>query len=335
MNHEESAGIRCRRQRVSSDSRCSVDMRLSWSLVLLWLAPTLLATALVGCSASNTPPPVEAPTTPTLKYRLTVQNLRPIDTSYEQYVLWLRVKPSEGWVSISLSTGQRANTGGALTFSSTLQAADSTDSIDSAILSIEPLTIPQTPTSILITGAVARDTGLLSSTGAGDFSLAAGSALFTTRSSDTNRAKNEFYLMHMAATGTPTASITGLPRAPAGWIYGLWVLDSNFFPPHQFLYGYFSNSNGPDSNATNASYPFPGGYNPAPLTDGGARIVVTLEPITHFSAPRPKRSWVISVPSPIEIMSAQLRRFISFGDTIQFQNVWSASAPTGTLILSK
>ncbi len=311
-------------------------MRLSWSLVLLWLAATLAAT-LFGCSASNTPPPVEAPPTPALKYRLTVQNLRPIDMSYEQYVLWLRAKrvgagPDTAWIALAQKSWQLGKAGDELIFSGSLPPSIVADSVDRALLSIEPLTIPSTPSSILIDVKVLRDTGILSTADSsifGDYSLAAGSALFTTRSSDTKRARNEFYLMHMAATGTPTTSITGLPHAPAGWIYGLWVLDSSFFPPHQFLYGYFSNSNGPDSNATNASYPFPGGYNPAPLTDGGARIVVTLEPMISFNGPKPH------TPSPIEILSLQLRRFISFGDTIQFSNVWSASAPTGTLILSK
>ncbi|MDP4288264.1 MAG: hypothetical protein Q8922_10040 [Bacteroidota bacterium] len=299
---------------------------------MIWFAIGLVP---IGCTQSEAPPSI----VPTATYRLVAQNLRPLDTSRNRYVLWLRTQTKPGndtaWLAIPLTNWTKSKNGDVLTFSGKLPQSAATDSLGRALLSIEPLANLGNPTSILLAGSISNSFAALStdSSAIKDYSNAQGSVLFTTKSIDTNRAKNEFYLMRFV-NGVAQSSITDLPIAKAGWAYGLWVLDSSFFPPHQFFYGSFLEPNGPsvgagvDSNSSSGTYPFPGGYNPAPLTDGAARIVVTLEPTSNLHPKHPL------VPSPIEIMTAPLHDIISLGDTTRFENIWDANVPTGTLTIT-
>lgn len=172
-----------------------------------------------------------------------------------------------------------------------------------------------------------KDSAFLSSTnssGVGDFASATATATFTTRSTDTDLAKNEFYLVRFV-NGVPYASSANLPHAPAGWSYGLWVLDSSFYPIHQFFYGAFTDPDSADTHPTNTDYALPGGFNLAPLNDPGAELEVTLEPSFTVANNKP------TGPSPYRILSGHLSTYIWLGDTLALQNVWPASAPQAIL----
>jgi hypothetical protein len=158
----------------------------------------------------------------------------------------------------------------------------------------------------------------------GDFSALKGSVLFTTTSSDTNRARSEFYLMQMNG-GVPSASLKNLPEPPHGWRYGLWVLDSNFIPMHRFFYGTFTSATGHDSDSLHDAFAFPGGYNPASLADPGGRLEVTLEPDVAIRNGKPV------APSPIALLYMRLQRFITLNQTVDLTNVWASSTPRGVL----
>ena len=242
-------------------------------------------------------------------------------------MLWFEMIGDSTDLSVPLTNATTSND--SLVFSGIVKLPHSPDSILSTLVSIEPTALPNSPTSALITGQFQSDRGYsilnaANSGGVGDFSNVAGSAIFTTKSSDTARADQEFYLMKFV-NGVPTSSIQNLPSAPVGWRYGLWVLDSSFYPLHKFFYGWFGNANGPGSDSSNAEFPFPGGYNPAPLNDPGAMLEVTLEPDFSVAGNKP------AGPSPIVLLWLQLRQFIYFDQSINFYNVWSTSAPAGIL----
>src|SRR6266404_9331313 len=217
-------------------------------------------------------------------YTLTVTNGRPIDTTTGQYVLWAHWRGDSNYrFSVPLHFWVRSPD--RITFSGSIDftSADSlgADSIDSILLSIEPMTVPLVPSSPLVSGpadAHANPVAAMTTDNTiEDFSGVTGSVLFTTTSLDTSRAKSEFYLMQLI-NGVPAASLTNLPPPPTGWTYGLWVLDSNFYPMHRFFYGTFTSAFGHDSDPTTDAFPYPGGFKPAALTDAGARLEITLEP---------------------------------------------------------
>jgi hypothetical protein len=285
-----------------------------------------------GCT-SNTPPQSNSKQLPvgTYSYQLNVANIRVLDTISGQYVLWLRILGDTTWYAKPLTYWTVGS--GSLDFLGTISLPHTPDSIDTALVSIEQISLPSSPTSILMTGTFysGADTAYMSMAnagGAGNYSSATASVIFTTRSSDTNRAKSEFYLMDFIK-GVPTSSASNIPVPPPGWSYGLWVLDSNFYPLHKFFYGAFTNPDSSDSSPQTDEFPFPGGFNPAPLNDPGARLEVTLEPDFAISGNHP------AGPSPLTILWAQLRRFIDYNDTLNLQNAWSFSAPHGILKVSK
>ncbi len=283
----------------------------------------ILTVSFGGCSSTS------APTVAKPQYQLHIANLRPLEAANGAYVLWIRLIGDSAWYAIPLGASSRS--GDSLDFSGTYNLSQPIDSIASAYVSIEPSSIPAKPTSMLMTGTFNARSGsaLLSATnpgGVGNYALAQTTVTFTTKSSDTNLAKYEFYLMRFIH-GIPEASSANMPIAPMGWSYGLWVLDSNFYPIHQFFYGAFTNPDSACAAPTNADYSLPGGYNPAPLNDAGAKLEVTLEP--SFGVASNKASG----PSPLIILWGQLSEFIGLGDTLALQNVWSSSAPSGILTI--
>lgn len=267
----------------------------------------------------------------TYNYQLNVANIRPLDPTSAQYVLWLRSLGDTSWYAKPLANWRIG--AGSLDFLGTISLPHAPDSIEKAFVSIEPPTIPSRPSSVLIAGAFNSnaDTAYLNASdsgGIGDYSRAKASVIFTTKSSDTNLAKSEFYLMDFIQ-GVPISSVSNLPIPPNGWSFALWVLDSNFYPLHQFFYGAFRNPDSPDTNPANNDYPFPGGYNPRPLNDPGAKLEVTLEPDFAIQGNHPTR------PSSFIVFWVRLRQFIDYNDTLNFTNVWSSTAPQGVLKLSK
>jgi hypothetical protein len=297
-------------------------MRCYGNSVILLLALSFAGLNFAGCSSSVVPQLGDS-------YALHVVNLRPQDSTGNQYVLWVQMRGSSTWYSTALRSPQILED--SLDFSGSITIPQTPDSIGDAYVSIEPSMIPASPTSILIAGAFNATSGsaslsTMNAGGVGNFSQAQATATFTTKSGDTTRAMNEFYLMRFR-NGAPEPSCANVPVAPKGWSYGLWVVDSNFLPLHQFFYGAFTNPDNSDTNPTNTDYPFPGGFNPAPLNDPGAMLEVTLEPSFVVAGNNPKG------PSPLRILSGQLFTFINFNDTLALQNSWTSSAPSGILTI--
>ena len=294
----------------------------------------MVVLALGGCS-SSTPPqqsnPKPPPNAGTYNFQLNVANIRALDTSSGEYVLWLRMIGDTALYPRRLTYWTVGSD--SLDFLGTIQLPHSPDSIVSVYVSIEPSTVPANPSSILMTGAFdsVTDSAFISAAnhgGAGDYSNAKASVIFTTKSPDTDQAKSEFYLMDFVH-GVPTSSVSNLSIPPHGWSFGLWVLDSNFYPLHKFFYGTFTNPDSSDTNPTNSDYPFPGGYYPRPLNDPGARLEITLEPDFAIQSNHP------AGPSPFTVLWVRLRQFINYNDTLNLANGWSSFAPHGILKLSK
>ncbi len=282
----------------------------------------ILLQCFTGCSSTVVPQPGDS-------YTLHVANLRPLDSTGTQYVLWVQMRGSSSWYSAALGSPQMFRD--SLDFSGGITIPQSPDSIAEAYVSAEPSVIPTSPTSILMSGAFNGMSGSasLSTTnagGVGNFSEAQATATFTTKSSDTMLAKNEFYLIRFRNV-VPEASCANFPVAPKGWSYGLWVVDSSFYPLHKFFYGAFTNPDSSDTKPTNNDYPFPGGFNPARMNDPGAMLEVTLEPSFAVAGNNP------GGPSPLRILSGQLFTFINYNDTLALQNLWSSSAPSGILTI--
>ena len=300
--------------------------RFRHNSVVQTISSYLLLLTLVSCTSTIAPT-----STFTYHFQLPVANLHRLDAAHEQYVLWLKMRTDNGivWNAVQLAV-TNLGVNDSLIWTGDLTLHEPSDSIERAVLSIEPPVIPATPSSKLIAGAFiggslnSASLTTSDSEGIGDYSTASGSVLFTTKSSDTNRAKSEFYLMQIN-NGIPAASLQNLPLPKAGWVYGLWVLDSNFYPLHQFFYGSFANAAGPDTDPTNEGFPFPGGFRPAPLNDPGAKLEITLEPSFAVQNNTP------SGPSSIPILWLQLQRFIDFNESLGLQNSWSGATPSGTL----
>jgi len=297
------------------------------ALVLAGFLATIIC---AGCGESSTenkrPPSLPPPSKDTARFfTLAVDNLRPLDTVSGQYVLWIR-GPGDSALRLTKRLDFWTRPGGQMVFSGSILVGKP-DSLAEVLVSIERMQTPSLPSNRLIQGTYDRSQAayiLTTDSTVGDFSAARGSVLFTTASSDTNRARSEFYMMQLIG-GTLTASLNNLPILPAGWHYGLWVLDSNFIPMHRFFYGLFSSAVGHDSDSSHDAFAFPGGYNPASLADPAGRIEVTLEPDVAIRNGKPV------APSPITLLYLQLQRFITLNQTIDLTNVWASSAPRGTL----
>jgi hypothetical protein len=278
-----------------------------------------------GCSSNSVQPQSNSLPVGSYYYQFEAVNLRLLDTSNGRYVLWLQILGVKAAMTLPLIDGKYLED--SLVFSGIVKLPHNPDSILSTIVSIEPLILSNSPSSVLMTGQFDNGYSSLSASnpsGVGDYAKAAGSVIFTTKSPDTNLAKSEFYLMKFV-NGVPTSSISNLPLPPVGWRYGLWVLDSSFYPLHEFFYGWFMNPNGHGSDSAKAEFRFPGGYKPTPLNDPGAILELTLEPDFSVAENNPVG------PSPIAILWLQLREFIYFNQSIDFKNVWSTSAPSGVL----
>jgi hypothetical protein len=280
----------------------------------------ILLQCFTGCSSTVVPQPGNS-------YALHVANLRPLDSTGSQYVLWVQFRGSSAWYSTALGSAQMI--GDSMDFSGSITIPESPDSISEAYVSMEPPVIPASPSSILMAGEFNGSNGssVLTSTsagGVGNFSQAQATATFTTKSSNTTLAENEFFLMRFV-NGVPEPSCMNLPVSPKGWSYGLWVVDTNYDPQHRFFYGAFTNSDSSDTHPTSTDYPFPGGFNYAPLNDPGAQLEITLEPSFAVAGNNP------AGPSPVVILWGQLFSYLNLNDTLVLQNSWQTSVPSGTL----
>ena len=300
----------------------AVARRISFIILIVF------SSFMAGCPSNSVQPQSNSLPSGSYYYQFEAANLRPISATSGQYVLWLSMLgDSSTLVFIPLINSAYSND--SLVFSGIVKLPHNSDSILSTYITVEPLNSLQLPAAPLMSGQFHSDSGysFLSTANDGDiggYANTAGSVIFTTKSTDTNRSKSEFYLMKLV-NGVPISSVSNLPTTPTGWSYGLWVLDSSFYPLHKFFYGSFTNANGPGSDSSKAEFPFPGGYNPAPLNDPGAILELTLEPDFSVAKNNP------AGPSPIVILWLQLREFIYLNQTIEFKNVWNMNAPSGVL----
>ncbi|SRR5579883_1295519 len=288
----------------------------------------ILIVLFAGCSSSSNPPsnPPSSLPTGTYYYQVRTSNIRLLDTTTGEYVLWLRFATDTAYTKSIPLTYWTVNHD-SIIFQGTVKLIHSADSVVYAALAIEPRTVGNTPSSIVIAGRYSDGMDSLTvANGIGDYANAQVSVIFTTKSGDTSRAKSEFYLMRFS-NGVASASASNFHVPPSGWTYSLWVLDSNFYPQHKFFYGSFTDPAGPDSDPSSDEYPFPGGFKTAALNDAGGRIEITVDPTFAVTGNKP------AAPSPFVILWTPLQRFLYFNESLPLENVWNSSKPTGLLKL--
>lgn len=298
------------------------------SLIGLWLLTSLIA----SCSNdTSTQPNAGGSSSDRYFYTLNFDHLKYLPAG-QSYVLWSKQSGDAGWTFLD-TLGYNVHNGDSVKYSANIHLKVDPAKIDRVLLSIEPTSKAYTvPTTQLIGGpfeAGPRSAQLtvVDSSGVGRYLQTSAAITFTTLSSDTNRAKSEFYLMTFKG-GKATPSAQNLPAPKSGWTYALWVVDPNFFPPHQFYYGSFNDPNGPDSQTQPGDYPLPGGYRPSPLTDPGASILLTLEPGFGLAKSHTE-------PSQFVLLEASLKRFINYNESIVMDNVTQSTLPTATFALIK
>ncbi len=291
------------------------------------ILPSVFILILGGCSSTVAPvAPTVNSSTGIYRYQLILPNSFVLDSTQGKFMLWVKMIGDTTSVSVLLDSSEFIS--GSEKYFGNIHLDHNPDSLASAVVSWEPTLDTLAPLHVLLTGSYSSMQNLipLSSNGVGNLSsLSNGSATatFTTRSSDTNLARNEFYLLRFVH-GLPEPSAT-LPEAPPGWSYGLWAINLNFYPAHRFYYGAFTNSDSADTQPTNTDYPLPGGFNFPKLNDPGATLYVTLEPSFEVTSNRPPG------PSPFVILQNRLSEFIEFNDTLPLRNVWPSGGFTGSL----
>jgi hypothetical protein len=216
----------------------------------------------------------------------------------------------------------------------TLSRVFTPDTFISVVVTIERTSKPLTPGIILLSGIIRSDKkqtdgkdsiyALLSVPFLDPLTKTSGGVTFTSTSSDTTSYLREFYLLKFRS-GEPEASLQDLPTPTPGWIYGLWVYDDNFFPPHQFLYGTFRTPIGHDTDSTDDAYPFPGGIKKQQLNIGSGVIRVTYEPDLYGDSLR-----YIGI-SPFGIIEVARKQFIDRNKYYEMVNIADMSFPYGAV----
>jgi len=229
----------------------------------------------------------------TIDFEFRVKNLRPLRDG-EFYSLWVKQHPNTDWKLVSDTNFNRFPVRDSTAIFGRFFSSIHPDSIYEAMVTLELTKRPLSPGITFLWTTVKRDTGFLSMNHLGDFSKASGGLTFTSKSSDPDAYKREFYLIRLD-NGTPQSSVTSLPQLHSGWRYGLWAADYEFFPYHEFLYGLFDHPVGHDSDSIGDAYPFPGGAKKQPLDVQTGRIIVTLEPPLYGDSLRYKGAELLYV----------------------------------------
>ncbi|HEY3876083.1 MAG TPA: hypothetical protein VGM92_11445 [Candidatus Kapabacteria bacterium] len=287
----------------------------------------IVSYVMFGCSSTSSVPPAlpkSVDTSTTHRYQLILPSSFTTHSDGNWY-LWVRAIGDSTYYSVELDSSIIVSD--SREYFGNITIPHALDSLSDAKISEETSANPKTPGRVLLSGQYSSLQSIFALStnnvpGISGLSSASGMVTFTTLSNDTTRAKNEFYLLHFV-NGVALPGST-LPGAPAGWRYGLWVIDTDFFPYHQFFYGFFTRSDSANLDPTNLDYPLPGGYNEALLTDPGATLEVTLEPALD-PVGRP------SAPSTLVIFQGKLSEFIFLNETLALQNVWAQHETSGML----
>ncbi len=296
------------------------------------LLSVCLFSILVGCGTST--PTQTPPTSGTgvINYVISAQDLR-APRPNETYILWLRPTGSTSLIKVMELVVDKYKLHGpdSLGFSGSTSLTDSLLRYDEALISLEPDTTVTVPGSILMRG-VAISPGIFdldpAAEGAvADLRFVTGLATFATKSPDSSRVHHEFYLADLSQP-VPTSSLSNLPNLGANWHYAVWVTDSVFSPAHLFYYGAFLHPTGHDSDSTNDSFAFPGGYEPPTLDRSYGKIEVTVEPDFHLADVKRRG------PSPFPILEGSLPLKIYSNTVVPLQNVVRRGLPGARLKLT-
>lgn len=283
-----------------------------------------------GCDSDdgNGPPPSIDSAKYTIDFSFGVRNLRSLRDG-EYYSLWIKQHPATSWRLASDETFNRFPSQDSFVMSGRLENAYHPDSTYEAMLTIELTKRPDEPSAlVLLEGSVARDTGYLTMNHFGDFSKASGGLTFTSQSSDTGAFNKEFYLLKFAGPAVAPA-IVNLPLLPDGWRYGLWAVDYEYFPYHEFLYGLFDTPSGHDNDSAGDAYTYPGGAKRQRMDVSGGQIIVTLEPPLYGDSLRYHGAELLRILQFDRIAKIERDRLY------QMANVASEWLPSGRIIFIK
>jgi len=291
----------------------------------VFLLPLLLLLQF-GCGSPSSSNPGEEDSLH-FNYALFTQNLRPLGNG-RHYQLWFKYTGDDRWSSITPIKVRRLYDGDSSILGGNYTGDPFKDQLQEILVSVEPDSQQITqPTAKLLWGTVTQDSNhatarLTGTNGIGEYSSEIkGNILFTTKSSDTTKAKYEFYFANKNGNDL-AASLKGLPVPSPEWTYAVWVIDSNFFPMHRFMMGTFTQAEGFDSQSSQDSYPFPGGKTNVALNFPGKQVIVTIEPTFDLE----KLPTV--GPSPFNVLQTQLMSFISYDQEKELTNVTATGIPT-------
>jgi hypothetical protein len=289
----------------------------------------LIISSVVGCDSVSKPHDTggEDSTLFKIDFDFRVKNFRPLRTG-EFYALWVKQQPDTVWKLASDSNFNRFTARDTTYIFGRFYSASHPDSIFEAMVTIERTKKPAFPGVPFLWSRVERDTGYLSMNHLGDFSKAAAGLTFTSKSSTPDAYKREFYLMRFN-NDTPQSSVAFLPRLHSGWRYGLWVVDYEFFPFHEFLYGLFDEPVGHDSDSAGDAYPYPGGAKKQPLDVATGKIVVTLEPPLYGDSLRYKGAERLYILEMDRFEQIEPNTFYTM------ENVFDQWRPSGRIVFIK
>jgi hypothetical protein len=296
----------------------------------------LACVVLTGCSEK---PPVEPPTDTTyiVNYRILARNIIPLRTR-EYYCLWVKEAPDTVFRFISDSVLHVYYPFDSSQYFGRFEVKNSIDSLKEVLLTIERTKNPSAPGLVMMSGIVERQFNsvlgkdsiysVLGSTSFDSMLNTSGMLTFTSKSTDPEAYKKEFYFLRFAGP-TFIPSIESLPYPPDGWKYATWAYDKDFFPSHQFLYGLFDAARGHDSDSVNDAYEFPGGAKPQSQEVASGLIMVTLEQSFYGDSLR------FVGPAPYRILQFERRRYITPDQPYTMSNVAGFSLPIMSISFTK
>lgn len=288
-----------------------------------------MALFVVGCSEDPPDEPKPDPETQ-VAYRIVGHNIYPLRAG-EYYSLWVKEAPDSSFRFIQDSILHVYYPFDSSQYFGKFDVKYSIDSLREVLLTIERTKTPITPGLVVLHGVVEREYNdvmkgdsiysVLKNASFDSMLNTSGMLTFASPSSDSLAYTKEFYFMRPAGPAY-APSIQSLPYPPTGWRYATWVYDTDFFPPHQFFYGYFDTSLGHDSDSANDSYAFPGGAKSQPQNVASGLIMATLEPMFYGDSIR------LVGPSPFRILQYERSRFIVPDNAYQMQSEGQYSLPT-------
>jgi hypothetical protein len=255
----------------------------------------------------------------TLELKFFAKHLFPL-RDREYYALWVRERPALEWKFVSSADlfSRQADTNLFYFRSCGIQ------SLSDLFLTIENQKDPSTPGATVLQSVIThtQDTAYATlTTTLPDADKISGAVTFTSLSSDSTAFTREFYLLKFSGA-TAEQSLQNLPPPPAGFRYGLWAYNTDFFPPQQFLYGTFTTPVGNDDDTAGDEYPFPGGMKKVQLNSGSGLIIVTLEPMLWGNELRNEG------PSSYRLLQFERRKNIVRDSAYQMDNV-ASPLPSG------